>query len=162
MTENKEIQNATMNLADALRLKHSINQEITYKGLNARQVTEAQKVGVDGWQKVRNDYSVWVKHLRLFNNWVVAIFGFVGVGLGIYLTGWLKAIGIIIAFYCFAELYKRKGHKEGYFDGYDAGMHDGVNKMLGIDDDESADIHERAIEMKIDEGVINRLDKKLK
>jgi hypothetical protein len=149
---------------DAIRLKHSINQDIRHCGLNAQQIEEKKKITREDWAAVRKWYAELVKmygyRLRLY--WYI-----VAAALGVfYLTytvqPWHLYAGIALALvimWMAAKLGQADGYREGFFAGYENGFEGAINKMLGIDEKESRNIHDRAVEMEIDEGVIASLDK---
>lgn len=56
------------------------------------------------------------------------------------------------------NLGKVQGHWEGYMAGYEDSRHYSVHEMTGVKPEEEKDLNERALEMEVDEGVIERLD----
>ena len=57
------------------------------------------------------------------------------------------------------ELGKLDGYREGFDAGYENGIETGVDKPLGSDEAEARDIHDRSIEMEMDEMPIKGFDK---
>jgi len=160
MSEEPNKDAANLSVEQALRLKKELNQSITYgrSNLNARQVTDLQKIDAAQWAKVRRDYAEWIKRMRV-NAMVPIAIALMGAAMWLYLRNWIGLIGLICAIYALGELFKREGHREGYIDGYDAGFEGGFNRALGINEKEAAEIHERATEMKIDDRSVEAFDK---
>jgi hypothetical protein len=150
-----------MSLEELVRLKKDVNQSITFgnSGLNARQVTELQKMDAKQWAKVRSDYREWAKGMRVLNIPVLLAIAVGGIVLWFYFKNWIGIVGAVCAVYAVAEIFKREGHREGYVDGYDAGFEGGFNRALGISDKEALEIHEKATEMKIDDISVAAFDK---
>jgi hypothetical protein len=152
-----------LTVEEAVRLKDSINKSITYgPGLNAGQV-EALKTLSEQWASVRRDYDEWAKRTR-GRNFVLLIIGLACLyACDHYLAwkgwiGWAALIAGIIAVCVFGALFRREGHRDGYVDGYEAGFSDGIDRAYGIDEKEAMDIHNRAIDMQLDEGIIKSFD----
>jgi hypothetical protein len=160
MSEEQNKGAANMTVEQAVRLKKELNQSITYgrSNLNARQVTELQKIDAAQWARVRRDYAEWIKRIRVSALVPIAI-ALMGAAMWLYFRNWIGLIGLICAIYALGELFKREGHREGYIDGYDAGFKGGFNRALGISDKESAEIHEKDTEMKIDDMNVAAFDK---
>jgi hypothetical protein len=150
-------------IPDAIRLKHSINQGITWgnSNLNALQVENLTKLTAEDYARVRKDYREW-------NANVVSTVALVVMTLGcviayMYLSNtWVKVVAISLGISFFYILAKRDGHAEGYVDGYDAGHEAGIHKALGIKPEELTEIHEFATDMKIDTMLIEKMDKREK
>lgn len=148
-------------VTDAIRLKNSINQFITWgnSNLNALQVEELTKLTANDYARIRTEYREW--NFNVVSTVVLVIFtlgSFVGY---IYLPyWWLRIISMSIGISCFYTLAKRDGHAEGYVDGYDAGHEAGIHKTLGVKPAELAEMHEFATEMKIDTMLVKRMDER--
>lgn len=156
MKESEKKDADGMSLKDMLKLGHEVNKLITYGGMNAKEVEEFKEISANQWKKIREDYDKWVVQIRVLNSKVLFVFLILFGVASIYLSGWLKIVFMSIAIYSFFELTKREGHREGYIDGYRDGFDDGINKSLGIDEKEAADIDERAIDMEIDGRLVNK------
>jgi len=150
-----------MSLEQLVRLKKDVNESITFgnSGLNARQVTELQKMDAKQWAKVRSDYREWAKSMRVLSNLVLLVLAGVGIVLWFYFKNWIGVAGAVCAVYAVAEVFKREGHREGYVDGYDAGFEGGFNRALRISNKDALEIHEKATEMKIDDISVAAFDK---
>src|SRR6267142_5344464 len=157
MSEEQNKDAANMTVEDLVRLKQQVNQSITYgnSNLNARQVTDLQKIDAAQWAKIRQDYAKWNKRSPL----VPIAIALMGAAMWLYFKNWIGVIGVICAIYALGELFKREGHREGYVNGYDAGFEGGFNRAVGISDKESAEIHEKDTEMKIDDMNVAAFDK---
>jgi hypothetical protein len=161
MSEEDNKDAANMTVEQAVRLKQELNQSITYgrSNLNARQVTELQKIDAAQWAKIRLDYAEWIKGVRV-NALVPIAIALMGVAMWLYFKNWIGIVGVVCAIYALGELFKREGHREGYIDGYDAGFEGGFNRALGIGEKEVTEIHERDTEMKIDDMSVAAFDKR--
>src|SRR5260370_35698041 len=162
MAEDQPKNGATgMSLEQLVRLKKDVNESITFgnSGLNARQVTELQRMDATQWAKVRSDYREWAKSMRVLNVPVLLAIAGSGIALRFYFKNWIGIAGAVCAIYAVGEIFKREGHREGYVDGYDAGFEGGFNRALGISDKEALEIHEKATEMKIDDISVAAFDK---
>jgi hypothetical protein len=150
---------SNLTVEQAIRLKHKIAKSITYgPGLNSRQILDLQKLDREKWAKVRRDYDEWHKStkMQLFLLAVAIVSAF-----GAYrYKGWVSIIAFLIAFYSVGALFKRDGHREGYFEGYEAGYEEGIFHSFGIDDNEATEVHKMAVDMEIDEMVIEGFDKR--
>jgi len=160
MSEEQDKDNASMTVEQAVRLKQELNQSITYgrSNLNARQVTELQKIDAAQWAKIRREYDQWIKQMQT-NPLILFAITAAGVAAWFYFKNWVGAIGVVCAILAGGNLFKREGHREGYIDGYDAGFEGGFNRALGISDKEAIEIGERATEMKIDDLSVAAFDK---
>ena len=158
--QSKDAANTDMSVEQLVRLKQELNQSITYgrSNLNARQVTELQKIDAAQWAKIRRDYDEWIKHMQT-NPLILFAIAVAGGGARFYFKHWIGTIGLVCAILAGGHLFKREGHREGYTDGYDAGFEGGLNRALGINEKEATEIHERATEMKIDDLSVAAFDK---
>jgi len=157
MSEEQNKDAANMTVEDLVRLKQQVNQSITYgnSNLNARQVTDLQKIDAAQWAKIRQDYAKWNKRSPL----VPIAIALMGAAMWLYFKNWIGVIGVICAIYALGELFRREGHREGYVDGYDAGFEGGFNRALGISDKEAIEIGEKDTEMKVDDMNVAAFDK---
>jgi hypothetical protein len=150
---------------DMLRVKHSINSDIRYCGLNAQEIEEKKKITPEQWSAARKWYAELAKMYgyRLRIHWYI-----VAVSLAAFYFAyprqpwrmWTAVALAVVIIYMAGKLGQADGYREGFLAGYENGWDNGINKMLGIDEEESRDIHERATEMKIDSGVIAHLDER--
>jgi len=157
MSEEQNKDAANMTVEDLVRLKQQVNQSITYgnSNLNARQVTDLQKIDAAQWAKIRQDYAKWNKRSPL----VPIAIALMGAAMWLYFKNWIGVIGVICAIYALGELFRREGHREGYVNGYDAGFEGGFNRALGISDKEAIEIGEKDTEMKVDDMNVAAFDK---
>lgn len=150
---------------DLIQLKHALNQSITYKGLNARDIMELKEISYDGWQQVKGKYSIWEKETWLLRDnffLCVGLFGIVLMSqrwIDILAHGWIRIMAGSISIYSFFHLGSRTGRREGFLTGYYDGHDAGINKALGLTDSDAKEIRDRAIEMEMDEGLLTRIDK---
>lgn len=156
----------TISVKDAIRLKHSLNQSIKYRGMNARieyrgmnarQIEELKRISSADWQKVRANVKTYGYRVKPF--WYAAV---VLLALVCYFVPALRHSLIVHILLCAAvagKVGKAEGYNDGYFMGFGDGFEYGIEKLLGIDEKESREIHDRAIEMKIDENLIESFDR---
>lgn len=163
----KADEHGNLNLKDAIRLKHSINEDIRYCGLNAQEIEEKKEISVEQWAAARKWYAELIKDYgyRLRVYWYI-----IAIALATFYflyprqpwRMWTAVALALLIIYMAAKLGQAQGYREGFFVGYENGWEGGINKLLGISQEESHDIHERATEMKIDSGVIAHLDEQEK
>jgi hypothetical protein len=146
-------------IKDAIRLKHTLNETITYGGLNARQVDEIVNLTPDQRAELNRQLSE-IRKTWFFPPdyaWYA----------GILISGccWLffrrpiiSEIALLFAIYCTGQLCYRAGVQYGYIRGYESGHEGGIHKVLGITSEDAKDIRERAVEMEMDEMVLNKWD----
>jgi hypothetical protein len=72
----------------------------------------------------------------------------------------VKIVAMVLGIVFLYQLAKRDGHAEGYVDGYEAGHDQAIYKALGIKPEEVAEMREFATQMKIDGGVVGKMDGK--
>jgi hypothetical protein len=157
-TPNKE---HAITAEDAVRLKHSLGKSITWgkSDLNALEVERLTKLDKNDYVRIRRDYEEWQpmtqKPYFLLGVLVVCLIGY-------FLTqySWVRIIAVVIGITSFPAVSRRAGHSEGYIDGYEAGNEAGIHKILGIKNEEIADMAEMATKMKIDEMVVTRMDER--
>jgi len=83
------------------------------------------------------------------------------IGSSFYLDGLTSRVAsALAAIHCATHGAYRLGVYYGFARDYQEGPEQGVHRVLGISPDEAQDIHERAIEMKTDEGLIGKLDER--
>ena len=148
---------------DAIKLKHEINKSITYesKGFNAKEVEELTNMTSEDYRKIRLKYAEQLKEWTIIPDFIWYALSIVGILLVFWNAMWyLKLLGLVCVGYSALQIGSRVGNPEGFIIGYEWGLSDGVYKALGIDDKEAADIHDRSIDMKIDEGLIKRMDER--
>jgi len=146
---------------DAVRLKHEVNKSIKYSSYNAKEVRELGRLNEE--QRVRlgteltNIRKVW----WLFPDWVMVVGSIAASSSLFYFDGVAARIAsALAAIYCTTQVAYRLGVYYGFARGYQEGQEQGVHRILGISPDEAQDIHERATEMKMDEGLIKKLDER--
>jgi hypothetical protein len=144
---------------DAIRLKHEINKSITYQGFNAKEVEELANMTSEDYRKIRLKYAGQLKEWTIIPDFVWYALSIVGILLIFWNAVWyLKLVGLVCVGYSALQIGSRVGNPAGFIIGYEWGLSDGVYKALGIDDKEAADIHDRSIEMEMDEKLIKRMD----
>jgi hypothetical protein len=146
--KNEDAENS-ITVADAIRLKHSLNSSITWgnSDLNALEL-----------ERIRKDYADWNGHR---NYWLIGVLLACIVGHFALPDKSFWQIPLdIIGFLCLYTLLKREGHAEGYVDGYDAGHEAGIHKALGIKPEDLAEMNEVANDMKIDTMLVQKMDER--
>ena len=162
MGTNDEKPSDEISIKDAFRLKREINKQIMYSGLNAKQIEELKDLTKEQYKEVHRHLSEIKKSWWIFPDYFYLILMILS---ALCIIGFSKNYPIIgIAFGVMVlGIYKlsyRSGLLEGYILGYEAGHEGGVLKVLGISSKEAKDIHERSIEMQMDERIIGNFDKK--
>ena len=150
-----------ISVPDATRLKHTVNQSITFgrSNLNAVQVEELTKLTAEDFARVRKEYREWNVNMVSTIALVLLTIGCVVAYFYFTLT-WVRVVAIGLGISAFYTLAKRDGHAEGYIDGYDGGHEAGIHKALGIKPEELSEIHEFATDMRIDGMLIERMDER--
>lgn len=154
----------TINITDAVRLKHSLNQSITYgrSDLNAQQIEELKRLDSDQILQLNEILSDIRKSWWLTPNWVWWGSALVVIFIILFISR--ETLPMVVALfvfgYCVIQLGFRAGHQQGFSRGYEDGHCSGVYKALGIDAKEIKDLHERSKEMLLDENVIANMVKK--
>jgi len=152
-----------ISVPDAIRLKHSLNQSITWgnSNLNALQIEEFTKLTAEDYARIRKEYRQW--NANMVSTIALVVLTLSSVVACMYFSNtWVKSVAIGLAVWFFYILAKRDGHAEGYVDGYDAGHEAGIHKALGIKPEELAEMHEHATDMKIDGMLIEGMDEREK
>jgi hypothetical protein len=146
---------------DAIRLKHEINKSITYQGFNAKEVEELAKMTSEDYRKIRRKYTEQLKEWTIIPNFIWYAFSIVGILLIFCNVVWyLKLLGLGCVGYSALQIGSRVGNPEGFITGYEWGLSDGVYKTLGIDEKEAADVHDRSIEMEMDQRLIKGIEER--
>lgn len=154
--------NNSIGVKDLLRLKHQTNGQITYgkSNLNAREVEQLQELDEKQIQHFKESLAYVRKSWFLFPDWFWVVGALTGIVIMLYTNGTPKMIGgSFILAYCAGKFMYLAGHQEGFTRGYEDGHTVGVNKALGIREEELDDLNERSTEMQIDENLIKRMDK---
>jgi len=156
----KSKDSSKFSIKNAIKLKHMLNQRITYGRLNARQVEQMVDLTPDQYAEINRQLSVIRKSWYFFPDYVWYV------GILVSFCCWVffkrpivNEIALLAALYCTGQLCYRAGVQYGYIRGYESGHEGGVHKALGITSEDAKEIHESAIEMKMDEMLINGWDK---
>jgi hypothetical protein len=152
-----------ISVQNAIRLKHSLNQSLTWgnSNLNALEVENLTKLTAEDYARVRKQYREW--KFNIVNTMTMSLLALGSVAAFIFLpNGWLKWIALVVMMICLHHLSRREGHEEGYIRGYDAGYEAGIHKVLGINPEELKRIHGVATEMKVDGMLIKRTEEREK
>jgi hypothetical protein len=152
----------TISIADAIRLKHKLNKQVTYGGYDAQQLCALRRMSAEDWRAVHTAYqkATW---LRPRSGLVLGILG-LGLLLWMALRGltWPLVICAIVLYNVAGSRYgKRGGHRTGYVDGYTDGFDEGIDKALQISEEDRKDAEERSTEMELDEMTVAHLDKQV-
>lgn len=154
----------SITVADAIRLKHSLNTSIQWgnSNLNALEVEQLTRLKAEDYARVRADYAKWngYHNFAMLGAFLACLVGYFYLDRYYPHHFWLQLPLMIVGFLCFYALVKREGHAEGYIDGYDAGHEAGIHKALGIKPEEFTEMHEMATNIKIDSMIIKKLDER--
>ena len=118
-----------------------------------------QNINADSRKQLRDDLTYIRKSWWLFPNWCWVVGVLAGGGVALYFHQLYALLGsLIVMCYCVGQLAYRTGFQYGYIEGFESGHKNGVNTALGITAEEEIEIQERAIEMKMDEMLIKKMD----
>jgi len=107
---NNEKSDKAISIKDTIRLKHELNKNITYSGLNSQQVVELEELSPDQHKGIDDSILAIKKSWWFFSDaimWIGASIGVISFILSINKI--VLAIAIIIAFYCIGQLIYRRG-----------------------------------------------------
>ena len=163
----KTDEQGNLSVRNAIKLKHAINSDIRYCGLNAQEIQEKKEMTAEEWAAARKSHAELVKvyGYRLRFYWYVIAAGLAAFYFAYPRQPWRMWTAVALALviiWMAGKAGQADGYREGFLAGYENGWDNGINKLLGIDEKKSKEIHERAKEMKIDSGVIAHLDKQEK
>jgi hypothetical protein len=151
----------SMSVEDAIRFKHSLNQDIKYGGKNAKQIKAMQDMNSDSRKQLEHDLAYTHKSWSLFPEWFWVAGLLVGGGCVLYSSQpYVLFGGFAVICYCAAQLAYRVGHNSGYIDGFQSGHKNGVNTAFGVTPEDDEEIQKTAIEMELDEGLIKTWDER--
>lgn len=107
-------------------------------GVNAIEYNNLRKLSKTDWDVVFKEYNIWAKsgYLYFFPAWFyygLAIFAFIGY---FFFTGTIHKVGLGCLILVGVQITYRTGHKEGYWSGYNDGFEKGIDKVLGISEDD--------------------------
>lgn len=146
---------------EAIRLKHDLNQAITYRGHNAKEISDMENLTKEQYSEVNRQLSEIKKSWWFFPDYVWVI--------GIIIAGFcffyfyhiaVRIAAVFVVAYCVSQLAYRAGVLYGYVRGYESGHEEGIHKALGVPAEEAAELSERAIEMEMDEMLIRKMDER--
>ena len=156
-------QDQPVSLSDLIRIKHQLGKSITWgkSDLNALEVEKLTELTREDYARIRKEYWDSKKPVNVFHTYVLVVIVLACVGAYSFVPYvWLKIAAIGIGITCFTAIAKREGHAEGYIDGYDAGHEAGIYKMLGIKDEQTPEMADMAIKMKMDDMLVERMDER--
>ena len=150
-----------ISIEDAIRLKHKLNQAITYRGYNAKEVHDMENLTKEQYSEVGRQLSEIKKSWWFFPDYVWVIGIIMGGFCSLYFPQYfLRIVGLVALIYCTAQLAYRSGVSYGYVRGYESGHEEGIHKALGVPSEEAADLRQRATEMEMDEMLIKKMDER--
>jgi len=149
-----------LTVEEAIRLKHDLNQQITYgPGLDARQVRDMETLTPDQQAELNRQIAAIPRSWWAIPNYIWAVAAVVSFASLLYFRQWISQAGaLLVLIYSVGHLSYRSGLLSGFAEGYGSGQVAGIRKAFGITPQESEDIRDRAIEMEIDEKTIRHLD----
>jgi hypothetical protein len=152
----------TMTVAEAIRLKHQLGQNITWgnSGLNALQVEELTKLTKDDYDQIHTLYKDRTVLIHTYGLLVLVA----GCAAAYFFLnyGWVRLAAVIVGVTCLITVFKREGHAQGYIEGFEAGHDTAVYKVLGIKPEELSEMRQFAIDMKMDDMLVKRMDEREK
>lgn len=150
-----------MTAAEAYKLQHELGQSTTWgnSGLNALQIKELTKLTKDDYALIRADYRKW--NVKIGSTVALIILTLACAATYVYFSNtWVKIVAMGLAIGFFYRLSKQDGRAEGYIDGYEAGHDAAIYKALGIKPEEVAEMREFAIQMEIDDMVVEKINER--
>ena len=148
-----------INIHDAVRLKHELNKSIKYGGYNAREIEALGRLNEEQHTSLSAELANIKKVWWIFPDWIMVVGSIAAFGSLFYFDSYLaRIVSALAAIYCASQVAYRLGVDYGFAHGYQEGQEQGVHRILGISPDEAQDIHERAIEMEMDEMLVKSLD----
>ena len=152
----------TMSVQDAIRLKHDLNKSIKYLGYDAREIKGLKRVSGEEFKQLYASIPVLREAWWFFSDRTMLI-GFLVSGCSLlYFTSDIARLFCIVGMIYFAtQVSYRRGVWYGYIQGFTYGHEKGVEKVLGISAVESTELRDRAIEMEMDERLIQGLDSRI-
>ncbi len=125
--------------------------------LDPRVVQHLKKVSETQWPRVWAKYRRWFRSVTLGGQFMrpelmwpavaaAALIFYVAPGSIRFLCGLFILMVVYKAIYA-------QAHGDGYYHGYTDGVDEGVNRVLGLSDEDSREIRERAAEMEVEEGM---------
>jgi hypothetical protein len=146
---------------EAIRLKHDLDQVITYRKYNAKEISEIENLTKEQHSEVNRQLSEIRKSWWFFPDyvWVMGIIvsGFCFL---YFYRNYVRIAAVVVLAYCIGQLAYRSGVLYGYVRGYESGHEEGVHKALGVSAEEAAELSQRAIEMEMDEKLIRKMDER--
>jgi hypothetical protein len=140
---------------DASELSRDIAKSATVKGLDPLEVRALKETD---WNGVAEEYHR--THCPRTRHVFMLMLATVSLGLIVAFTSvWIELAAILVMTLAVTPITKRQAHEDGYFDGFDAGHERGVNKVLGVTDDEAQAIEELAHGMDIDQQMLDAQDR---
>lgn len=154
-TDEKKI-----SIQDAIRLKHAINKKITHRGLDAQQIREMEELSADQYDAIKTGLTYIKKSWWFLPDKLLWILALVSAFIFFYFQDTIyQKMSIGLAIYCIGQLCYREGVYYGFTRGYEDGHVTAVHKALGLTPEDQANLHERAVEMQMDEMLIKRMDR---
>jgi hypothetical protein len=146
---------------EAIRLKHDLNQGITYGGYNAKEISDMENLTKEQYSEINRQLSEMRKSWWFFPDyvWVIGII-VSGVCFFYFYQSFVRIAAVVVLAYCIGQLAYRSGVLYGYVRGYESGHEEGIHKALGVPTEEAAELGQRAIEMEMDENLIKKMDKR--
>lgn len=130
------MEEGTINVADAVRLKDNLNENITcgQKSLNARQIEKMRELNEHQAKQLKEALSSIRKTWWLLPDWIWIVGALAGILIILFVSrNTLPIVGaMLISGYCLLQLGFRAGHQEGFVRGFEDGNSSGVDKAFGI------------------------------
>ena len=124
---------------DAIRLKHSLNKTITYRGHNTKEIRDMENLTKEQYSEVSRQLSEIKKSWWFFPDYVSIILVVVsGLCFFYFYQSFVRVAAMFVIAYCVSQLAYRAGVLYGYVRGYESGYEEGIHKALGVGADEAA------------------------
>ena len=150
-----------ISVQDLIRLKHELNKSITHAGYNAKEIRELERLNEAQHTTFREELANIKEVWWVFPDWAMVLGFLVAVGSLFYFESLSARLFCALALiYCATQVAYRLGVYYGFGRGFQQGQAEGVRRVLGISANDASEIHDRAIEMEMDERLIGKLDER--
>ncbi|HVC21112.1 MAG TPA: hypothetical protein VNE16_13620 [Vicinamibacterales bacterium] len=128
--------------------------------LDPRVVQHLKQVSSAQWPGVWARYHHWFRSVTLGGSLMRREIAWPAVAMAALLfyvsSGPIRFLcGLFILIVVYKAIYAQ-AHGDGYYHGYTDGVDEGVNRVLGLTEQESRELKERAAEMEVEEGMRER------
>jgi hypothetical protein len=137
-----------------------MSDDPSLKRFTPLQIKDLEELSPTEQQELRESIDYIMKEWWFFPTWFFITLFFFGLAGVFFLPGLLYQVpsGLVVVYSIMQFMY-RSGMLYGFTRGFEDGHVIGVRKVLGIDEEAASQIHEAAVEMMVDENVIDAMEK---